>query len=50
MRTKAAIICGIEIDVDIMRIRCSRFVKNFVNEVEQALNTRSKGGEGRKLG
>ena len=50
MRAKAAITGRIEIDVNIMCIRRSCFVKNFVNEVEQALNTRSKGGEGRKLG
>jgi hypothetical protein len=34
MRAKPPSNCGIEIDVYIMRIRCSCFVKNFVNEVE----------------
>ena len=34
MRSKAASTCRTATDVDIMRIGCSCFVKNFANEVE----------------
>jgi len=49
MRAKAASTCGIEIDVDIMCFRCSCFVKNFVNEVEQALIKGAKEAQGAGL-
>ena len=47
MRAKAPSICGIEIDVDIMRIRCSCFVKNLVNQVECALIKGAKEAQAR---